>query len=198
MLRTLAIVALSTTVSSLRVGLPARVGAPRSRTLVAALTDAQGNEIKGAMSSYMHFCQSRRPALTVELKAQHGEAFKQALVMSGLGAEWKVLGDADKAKFAELAAADKVRYETAVASNPANANAPKRKRKSPAKSGPKKLSAYMHFCAERRPSLTAELKASMGATFKQPAVMTALGAEWKMVDAASKARFEEMAKIPVE
>eukprot|EP00966_Prymnesium_polylepis_P317281 7330439-Prymnesium_polylepis.1 len=83
--------------------------------------------------------------------------------MTALGAEWKALGESDKARFAALAVADKERYDAAVATNPANK--PKKK----ARTGPKKLSAYMHFGAERRPSLTAELKASMGAAFKNPA-----------------------------
>jgi hypothetical protein len=56
----------------------------------------------------------------------------------------------------------------------------------------------MHFCADRRPSLTAELKASMGSSFKTPAVMSALGAEWRQLDPSSKARFEQMAAVPVE
>lgn len=128
------------------------------------LVDADGNEIKGAMSAYMHFCGERRAPLTSELKAQHGAAFKQPLVMSALGAEWKVLGAAEKQRFEAAAAQDKARYEAAVASNPANEGvsrrkAPKKKRE---RTGPKKLSAYMHFCKDRRPSLTAELKASMG------------------------------------
>ena len=35
----------------------------------------------------------------------------------------------------------------------------------------------MHFCAERRPSLTEELKAQLGADFKYTLVMTKLGEE---------------------
>ena len=55
----------------------------------------------------------------------------------------------------------------------------------------------VHFCNERRPSLTAELKASMGATFKNTAVMSALGVEWKQLGDADKARFQAMAAQPV-
>ena len=54
-----------------------------------------------------------------------------------------------------------------------------KKNKKNKKAGPKKLSAYMHFCAKRRPDVTAELKASMGAAFKTPAVMVQLGVEWR-------------------
>ena len=109
---------------------------------------------------------------------------------------WKQLDEQDKSRFTAVAADDKSRYDAAVASNPAN-GAVKRKKASK-RTGRKKLSAYMHFCADRRPSLTAELKASMGSTYKTPAVMSALGAEWRLLDASSKARFEQMAAVPVE
>ena len=53
------------------------------------------------------------------------------------------------------------------------------------------LSAYMHFCAERRPSLTEELKAQLGAEFKYTLVMTKLGEEWRGV--GDKSKYEAMA-----
>ena len=53
------------------------------------------------------------------------------------------------------------------------------------------LSAYMHFCAERRPSLTEELKAQLGAEFKYTLVMTKLGGEWRGV--GDKSKYEAMA-----
>jgi len=174
---------------------PARGGA---RVVCAeTLTDASGAPIKGAMSSYMHFCSERRPGLTQELKAKLGTEFKNTLVMAGLGTEWKALSDDAKAKFAAAAQADKERYEAAVASNPDNKLVKKTKTTRKAPSGPKKLSAYMHFCAERRPAVTAQLKQSMGADFKNPAVMVQLGAEWKALGDADKARFQQLAAQPV-
>ena len=88
---------------------------PRHPPIVCAEkpTDSAGNPIKAALSPYMHFCAERRPSLTAELKASMGADFKNTLVMSSLGAEWKKLGDGDKAKFAQVAAADKQRYDTA-------------------------------------------------------------------------------------
>ena len=59
------------------------------------------------------------------------------------------------------------------------------------------LSSYMQFCNERRAPLTAELKASMGSSFKQPAVMSQLGVEWKQLGDAEKARFQALAAQPV-
>jgi len=149
----------------------------------------------------MHFCQQRRPSLTAKLKASNGADFKQTQVMSALGDEWKALGDVGQARFKTTASRDKDRYDSAVASNPENAELKKAARKKAPKrkapSGPKKWSAYMHFCNERRPSLTAELKASMGASFKNPAVMVALGAEWKAIDPAAKAKYQAKAELPV-
>ena len=79
---------------------------PRHLPIVCAEkpTDSAGNPIKAALSPYMHFCAARRPSLTAELKASMGDAFKMPAVMSALGAEWKQLGDAEKAKFQALAA----------------------------------------------------------------------------------------------
>ena len=159
--------------------------------MAAKPTDADGNEIKAAMSGWMLFCNNRRTALTAELKASMGAEFKTTAVLTGLGAEWKALSEGDKAPFSALAIQDKERYESALASNPAN-------KKKVKKSGPKKLSAYMHFCNSRRTALTAELKASMGAEFKNTAVMSGLGAEWKTLSEGDKAPFAAMALIPVE
>ena len=166
--------------------------APPARAALVVMApkqDADGNAIKAAKSGYMFFCAERRPSLTTELKASLGANFKQPAVMKALGAEWGALDDSAKAPFVGLAAADKERYEAAVTSNPANTK--------PVSKGPRKMSAYMHFCKERRPALTTELKASMGSTFKNTAVMVALGAEWKKIDASSKAKFQALAEQPI-
>ena len=86
------------------------------------------------------------------------------------------------------------RFDAAVASNPENANIKPTKRKSSGKSsgGPKALSSYMHFCAERRASLTAELKAELGAGFENKMVMVKLGAEWKAMGDGAKAKYVAM------
>ena len=53
---------------------------------------------------------------------------------------------------------DKARYDAALKAAGVLTKAEKKAQ------GPKRpLSAYMHFCAERRPSLTEELKAQLGA-----------------------------------
>ena len=76
--------------------------------------------------------------------------------------------------------------------HPALSNSLKAGKKKSKADGPKKpLSAYMHFCAERRPSLTEELKAQLGADFKYTLVMTKLGEEWRGV--GDKSKYEAMA-----
>ena len=81
---------------------------------------------------------------------------------------------------------DKARYDAALKAAGVLTKAEKKAQ------GPKRpLSAYMHFCAERRPSLTEELKAQLGADFKYTLVMTKLGEEWRGV--GDKSKYEAMA-----
>ena len=68
------------------------------------------------------------------------------------------------------------------------------KRKAKANGKPRPLSSYMHFCADRRESLTAELKKEMGAAFENKMVMVKLGAEWKTLGDAAKAKYVAMAE----
>ena len=69
--------------------------------------EKKANKKKRPLSAYMLFCQERRPALTETLKAQLGADFKYTKVVSGLGDEWRNLGDDGKAKFNEMAAKEK-------------------------------------------------------------------------------------------
>ena len=135
--------------------------------------------------------------VTQQLKAKLGAEFKQVAVMSQLGTEWKALPDATKAKYTSMAKSDKTRYDAAFASNPANASIKRGDGTTRARKSPPKLSAYLHFCAEKRPAKTALLKESMGTAFKSSAVVSALGADWKVLDEASKIRFKQMAEQPV-
>ena len=87
------------------------------------------------------------------------------------------------------------RFASAVASNPANDALPKTKRKSPASDGkPKAKSSYMMFCGERRDSLTAALKARLGAEFEYKQVMVSLGEEWRNMGDAGKAKYVAMSE----
>ena len=83
---------------------------------------------------------------------------------------------------------DKARYDAALKAAGVLTKAEKKAQ------GPKRpLSAYMHFCAERRPSLTEELKAQLGADFKYTLVMTKLGEEWRELSDGAKVKYQDMA-----
>ena len=183
MYRTLAFAALARSAT----GFAPAVAAPRrSLTLSAKYTDANGNPIKAALSAYMHFCNDERATVTAEQKRLAGDSFKQTLVMTKLGALWRELPEARKATYNQKAKEDKARYDAALKAAGVLTKAEKKAQ------GPKRpLSAYMHFCAERRPSLTEELKAQLGADFKYTLVMTKLGEEWRGV--GDKSKYEAMA-----
>jgi len=161
-------------------------------SMASRYTDASGQEIKTALSAYMHFCQERRAPLTATLKASQGASFKNTMVMKELGAEWKVLDSANKERFSEKASSDKARFDAAVASNPENKSVKGPSKKAKSSKGPQALSAYMHFCNERRPGLTTVLKAQLGAEFKNKLVMVNLGSEWRKLSDDGKAKFVKM------
>tara|TARA_B110001452_G_scaffold25728_1_gene20221 strand:- start:2227 stop:2868 length:642 start_codon:yes stop_codon:yes gene_type:complete len=173
-----------------------RLGSVPAVSMAAKYTDASGAEIKSALSPYMHFCQERRVGLTAELKAKMGASFANTEVMKSLGAEWKLLDAGTVERFKGVAVQDKARFDAAVASNPANAEVKptKRSKKAKADGKPRPLSSYMHFCADRRTSLTAELKSEMGAAFENKMVMVKLGAEWKELGDGAKAKYVAMAE----
>ena len=98
------------------------------------LLDSEGKEIKKNQSAYFLFVAEKREAVTAELKATNasgeavGEAAGEAAVkVSGavvakrIGEMWKAMSNEEKTPYATAAEADKVRYDTAVASNPENA-----------------------------------------------------------------------------
>lgn len=86
------------------------------------------------------------------------------------------------------------RFDAAFASNPENAAAKPKKRKDSSSGKPKALSAYMHFCGERRASLTAELKAQLGGDFQNKKVMVVLGEEWRALGDTAKAKYVAMSE----
>ena len=84
------------------------------------------------------------------------------------------------------------RFDAAVASNPENKSVKGPSKKAKSSKGPQALSAYMHFCNERRPGLTTVLKAQFGAEFKNKLVMVNLGSEWRELSDDGKAKFVKM------
>jgi len=151
-------------------------------------------KIKRPKNAFLLFADDHREEVTLTL--QKAGKFTVGKASQQMGWEWQELGETKKKEYEKKAANLKKAYEAAISADPSLGPTKKKTRKK--SEGPKKLSAYMHFCKERRPAVTSELKASMGPEFKQPEVLRALGAEWKTLDPNSKARFEELAKVPVE
>jgi hypothetical protein len=71
---------------------------------------------------------------------------------------------------------------------------PSKKKKKASAGGPKAKSSYMHFCGERRASLTAELKARLGGSFENKMIMVALGEEWRAMNDGAKAKYVAMSE----
>lgn len=155
---------------------------------------AGGEDIKSALSAYMHFCAEKRAGVTTELRGSLGEKFQPKLVMSKLGEMWRGLDEAKLSAYQKQAAADKVRFEKDLsdAGIVTAAQAKKNAKKEDAKNKP--LSAYMIFCQDRRPSVTEQLKAKLGDDFKYTEVMVKLGADWKTLDEPTKAGFKAQAE----
>ena len=63
---------------------PAPISTAVSRSaavlMASKYTDASGQEIKAALSAYMHYCQERRAPLTASLKASMGASFANTMV----------------------------------------------------------------------------------------------------------------------
>ncbi|KAJ1461955.1 hypothetical protein M885DRAFT_505978 [Pelagophyceae sp. CCMP2097] len=55
------------------------------------------------------------------------------------------------------------------------------------------LSAYLHFCADERTALTAELKKSLGEKFENKMVMSKLGERWRALPAPAAAKYQGVA-----
>ena len=110
------------------------------------------NAPKRGKSAYIFFSQEHREKVKEELVEEHGDEFKNSMVMSRLGALWKELQESTKAKdkkevvkFQKMATEDKERYETEKAdyvpqSTDDDESSPKKvaKKPSPKKPSPKK------------------------------------------------------------
>ena len=168
---------------------------------------------KKGKSAYIFFGLEYREKAKKELMKEHGDDFKNPMVMSRLGAMWKDLQASTKVKdkkevekFEKMAADDKERYEAEKEdyTPPSEEElseklSSKKKRKDP--NAPKRgKSAYIFFSQEHREKVKEELMEEHGDDFKNPMVMSRLGAMWKELQASTKpkdkkavAKFEKMA-----
>jgi len=90
------------------------------------MVDADGNEIKKNLSAYFLFQAAKRSDVKSELESASVDGSDKVSlgdVAKKIGELWKACSDKDKTEFIVAAYDDKVRYEAAVAANPANAEA---------------------------------------------------------------------------
>ena len=168
---------------------------------------------KRGKSAYIFFGQEYREKAKKELMKEHGDDFKNPMVMSRLGEMWKELKASTKAKdkkevekFEKMAADDKERYQAEKEdyTPPSEEElseklSSKKKRKDP--NAPKRgKSSYIFFGQEHREKVKEELMEEHGDDFKNPMVMSRLGELWKELKASTKAKdkkavakFEKMA-----
>jgi hypothetical protein len=94
----------------------------------------KANDLKRNKSSYLFFCQEMRPQIVSE-----NPNIRPNQIMIILGEKWAQLSCDDRKKYNDLALDDKKRYTASKEFNKKNK--------------PAKISAYLQFCADERPSL---------------------------------------------
>jgi len=95
---------------------------------------SKSNDLKRNKSSYLFFCQEMRPKILIE-----NPNIKPNQIMIMLGEKWAMLSSDERQKYNDMALEDKRRYTTTKEFNKKNK--------------PVKISAYLQFCADERPSL---------------------------------------------
>jgi len=141
------------------------------KDMQAAKMPAKELKPKRPPSAFMLHCAEARPSLPLGLKVT-----EQAKL---LGAQWKSLGEADRARFHSMAQKDK--YAAAAGDDgggSGSAGAAMKPKRPP--------SAYFLYCADARSSLPVGLKVTEQAKL--------LGAQWKSLGEADRARFDLMAR----
>lgn len=150
------------------------------------------SRVKGARSSYLYYCEERRPILKAE-----DDTLTFADLAKILGLEWKALNSEDRKKFVDRAGEDRRRYvaekgeeaERIKLGIEVEAPAPKAK-KVKKKKGPKKgKSAYMCFCMVERPQLIAERP---GLSFSESGKI--MGARWKALNGDERSKYNILAE----
>jgi hypothetical protein len=144
---------------------------------------------KRALTAYMMFSQERRN----QLRNEHPDAgFGQ--VGKLLGEAWAALPEADKQKFNEMAAKDKIRYQKELAtykeehpesSDDEDRPAKKKKKKKDPLAPKKPCSAFFHFSKKMRPTIKQQ---HPDATFGQLGKI--IGEQWAKLGPDERKEFE--------
>ena len=156
------------------------------------------NAPKRGKSSYLFFCDERRPTVQTELP----DGSKATDVTRELGVQWNKLKASTKAKdkksmvkYAKLAKEDKDRYDaeksTYVAPVISTETSKETKTKSKAANYPKRSkSSYLFFCADKR----SVVKTEMPEGTKNTDITRELGKRWNILkDDGKTAKFDKLA-----
>ena len=157
-------------------------------------------------SAYLAFAAAERPAVVAALGPGASTA---VAVMREVGARWSALGQEGKAAWA---AAHLPALEAGAGAGPAAAPTPAEKapvkakqtakaapatgkaaKAAPAAGAKRPPSAYLLFCTAARPAAVADLAGPDGSPPKPAAVMAELGARWKGLGEADRARWDAAA-----
>jgi hypothetical protein len=153
-------------------------GTPKKRV------SRKSNAPKRPMSAFFLYMKENRE----NIKRDNPTA--EFLDIPRIGAEqWKALKPSAKTKYEAMADREKQRYATEMSTYVPSPEDKKKKRKKKDPNAPKRpSSAYICYVNSRLDRLRKEQP-----QLKMPEVMTALGAEWRGLDARSKRPFEESA-----
>jgi hypothetical protein len=153
-------------------------GTPKKRV------SRKSNAPKRPMSAFFIYMGENRASI----KKENPTAVFTEIAKIG-GVQWKALKPSAKAKFEALAEKEKQRYATEMSTYVPSPEDKKKKRKKKDPNAPKRpTSAYIYYVNSRLDRVRKEHP-----EYKMTEVMTALGAEWRGLDARSKRPFEESA-----
>jgi len=140
---------------------------------------------KRARSAYIFFCTEKREEVKKNPKISNSD------ILSELGKMWKASNDKKKKPFAEMAAADKKRYEEEMKNYvPSEEKASKGKavKAVKAKVSNRTPSGYLLFCKEKRQQVKEENPSA-----KMTDITTILGKMWKSLTEKKKKPFMDQA-----
>ena len=141
------------------------------------------NAPKGAKNAYIMFCSENRDQVK-----EDNENMSPNDIISELARLWKNTDDDEKAKYQEMAAEDKKRYESEM-SDYVPSGDESTKKKSKDKKAPKGAkNAYIIFCSENRDQVKEDNE-----NMSSKEIISELARLWKNTDEEEKARYQELA-----
>eukprot|EP00056_Hartaetosiga_gracilis_P011540 m.175620 g.175620 ORF g.175620 m.175620 type:complete len:228 (+) comp13518_c3_seq13:714-1397(+) len=170
------------------------VPAPKVRKARKPRRKKDPNKPKGALTPYMCFSKSVRPAIMKD-----NPTAKVTIVAKMIGQKWRQLTDEEKAPYNDLARQDRERYkrdmETYVPTPGYEDSGKRRRRKKKDPNAPKKpRSAYFIFAGDRREDIK-----SQNPDMRVAEIAKKTGAEWRnLSDDQKKPYFDKAAILKQE